>query len=239
MSCPLCHQQDFNPIGEKNNHSIVCCQSCGFIHVNPMPQSTQLEELYDNYSQTDNYLKKLKKKIFTSKYKLKKLNKYLHSKQKRFLDVGCSIGATVEAANRLGYSAMGIDLDKTVINQAKKLFPDNKFQAITTNELTESKQLFDLIYCAEVIEHVPDPHDFMKSLNNLLSPGSLLYLTTPDAGHRKVPKDFVSWNRATPPEHIGYFNKQTMGKLLSDHGFEVIKFFWSHRANMRVICRKL
>ena len=239
MSCPLCEHQNNKPIGEKNDHQIVCCLFCGFIHVNPMPKSPQLEELYDQYGHTESYLKKIKKKIFTSKHKLKKLNKYLNQNQNQFLDVGCSIGATVEAANRLGYEATGIDLDKKVIKQAQKLFPTNKFQAITTDELEQTNIQYDLIYCAEVVEHVPDPHAFMASLNKLLKTGAILYLTTPDAGHRKVPKDFVSWNRVTPPEHIGYFTRKTMSLLLEKQGFKVIKFKWSHRTNMRVICKKL
>ncbi|MFK8011157.1 MAG: class I SAM-dependent methyltransferase [Marinicellaceae bacterium] len=239
MSCPLCNQQNHQYIGEKNNYKLVKCLSCDFIHVNPMPQSTILEKLYDHYSQTDNYLKKLKKKIFTSRYKLKKLRKYLKSNHLKFLDVGCSIGATVEAAHQLGFLATGIDLDKVAIKEASTLFPNNQFQTITTQDLAKNKNLYDLIYCAEVVEHVPDPHEFISSLNSLMNKGSILYLTTPDAGHRKVPKDFVSWNRVTPPEHIGYFNRQTMTKLLEEHNFQIIKYFWSHRANMRVVCRKV
>ncbi len=206
--------------------------------MNPMPVASKIEGIYHEYHQTSNYLRKLKKKLFTSKYKLKKLRKYTNPQQNNFLDVGCSIGATVEAAHRLGYNATGIDLDDSVIKQAKQLFPGCHFDTLTLDDLQAKNLKFNLIYCAEVIEHVPDPHEFLESISAVLSKGAVLYITTPDAGHRKVPKDFLSWRQVTPPEHIVFFSKKTMSRLLTKHGFEVIKFKWSHRANLRVICRK-
>lgn len=239
MNCPLCADNHSISIGTKNNCHISQCENCQFIFMNPMPKATKIEDIYDDYRQTKNYLNKLKKKIFTSKHKLRKLKKYLNANQNEFLDVGCSIGATVEAANRLGYSATGIDLDSAVIEQAKKLFTDCQFHPLSTDELVAKNKQFDLVYCAEVIEHVPDPHAFMQSLSALVKLDGILYLTTPDAGHRKVPKDFVSWKQVIPPEHIIYFNRKNMNTLLVEHGFEAIKFKWNHRANMRVICRKI
>jgi len=238
MSCPLCHENISSPLGCKNNFKLVTCQACGFIHVDPMPTTTQLEELYQDYRQTKNYLKKLKKKVLTSRFKLKRLKKHQSLLGQKFLDVGCSVGATVEAARRLGYQSMGIDLDEPVVKQAQEIFSQCEFKAASTGELIAMKRRFDLIYCAEVIEHVPEPHQFVQSLADLLNNKGLLFLTTPDAGHRKVPKDFVSWNRVTPPEHIGYFNRKTMQGILQEHGFKIIKFYWSHRANLRVLCQK-
>ncbi len=238
MSCPLCFETSFVAIGEKNGYKLVICSSCDFIYVNPMPTTTQLEDVYKDYRQTKRYLKKLRKKIFTSTFKLKRLKRHQKTSGKDFLDVGCSIGATVEAAHRLGYQSMGIDLDKPVITRAQKMFPHNEFKSITTNSLVKMGRTFDFIYCAEVIEHVPDPCQFMTSLIELMNKSALLYLTTPDAGHRRVPQDFVSWNRVTPPEHIGYFNRKTMDMIIQKHGLKVIKFYWSHRANLRVLCYK-
>ncbi len=239
MTCPLCQNTTSKPVGTKNNFSLVACDRCNFIYVAPVPESAQLHTLYDGYSQTDKYLKKLKKKIFTSKLKVKRIGKFINSTQKQFLDVGCSIGATVAAADQLGYNAMGIDLDEVALKKANELFGECEFQAITTQDLLSTGRKYDVIYCAEVIEHVPDPHDFMQSLVDLLNPDGVLYLTTPDAGHVRVPKDFVSWNRVTPPEHICYFSRKNMKTLLEQHQLKPIKFYWSHRANMRVIARKL
>ena len=240
MSCPVCNTEVYTEIGRKNNFTLVDCQSCSCIYVNPIPEPSQLQGIYEDYQPTEKYIKKLKKKIFTSVYKLLRLRRYQNNNNgKTFLDVGCNIGATVRAAQKLGYDSMGIDLDETSISKAKELFDQCEFESCSTFDLIKKERKFDFIYCSEVIEHVPFPREFVQSLADLMQPGALLYLTTPDSGHRKIPKDFLSWKEIKPPEHIVFFKKSTMRYILQEHGFEIVKFFWNHRANLRVICKKL
>lgn len=238
MSCPICNNTVSNTIGIKNNLTLVVCSSCACIYVDPVPQNEHLQEMYDDYLPTEKYVKKLKKKILTSRYKIFRLKKHQKSPGNTFLDVGCNIGATVKAAQISGYSATGIDLDKTSVSKASELFEDCEFQACSTFDLIETGRKFDFIYCSEVIEHVPNVQAFVQSLADLMHPGALLYLTTPDAGHPKVPKNILNWKEVKPPEHLVFFNKSNMRLLLQEHDFEIIKFFWNHRANLRVVCRK-
>lgn len=239
MSCPVCNGKTSNEIGIKNKHPLVACPSCTCIYVSPTPTASQLENLYEDYQPTEKYIKKLKKKTYTSVYKLMRLKKYRKNGGNTFLDVGCNIGATVRAAQKLGYDAMGIDLDGVSVAKAQELFEKCEFEACSTFDLVKMGRKFDFIYCSEVIEHVPSPHEFVQSLADLMTSGALLYLTTPDTGHRKVPKDFLSWKEVKPPEHIVFFNESSMRHILQEHGFEIIKFFWNHRANLRVVCRKV
>jgi 2-polyprenyl-3-methyl-5-hydroxy-6-metoxy-1,4-benzoquinol methylase len=238
MSCPVCQTENPKEIGLKNNHMLVSCPTCSCVFVDPTPDFDQIEDLYDDYLATDKYLKKLKKKTFTARYKIFRLKKHLKKSQTRFLDVGCNIGATVRAAEIMGFNPMGIDLDNTSINKAKELFDTCEFEACSTFDLVERGRKFDFVFCSEVIEHVPFSQQFVKSLADLMDSGGLLYLTTPDIGHTRVPQDILSWKEIKPPEHIVFFNKHSMRKLLEEQGFEIIKFYRNHRANLRVVCKK-
>ncbi len=194
--------------------------------------------MYDEYLPTEKYLKKLKKKILTSRYKIFRLKKYQKNIGKEFLDVGCNIGATVRAAQLSGFNAMGIDLDKTSISKANELFDHCEFEAYSTFELVKKRRKFDFIYCSEVIEHVPNAHAFVQSLADLLETNAILYLTTPDAGHPKVPQNIINWKEVKPPEHLIFFNKNNLRTILKCHGIEIIKIYKNHRANLRVVCEK-
>lgn len=238
MSCPLCIKEIFKPVGSKNEFELFKCQNCKLIFVHPEPNQEQLQNIYNDYDETEKYLKKLNKKRLTSKFKLKRISKFLSISQNKFLDVGCNIGATVIAAHNLGFQSSGIDLDKKAIKKAKELFKDCQFDSITTQDLVKSNKKFDLIYCAEVIEHIVDIHSFMESLSNLTNPNGVLYLTTPDAGHIRVPKKIANWKEVKPPEHIRFFNKKNMKKLLQTYQFKIEKLYCNHRANLRVIARK-
>lgn len=238
MSCPVCNNNDPSILGKKNKLTLVVCPTCACVYIDPLPESEQLQEMYDDYLPTEKYLKKLKKKTLTSRYKIFRLKKYQKSTGKKFLDVGCNIGVTVRAAQLSGFNSMGIDLDKTSINKAKELFEHCEFEACSTFELVETGRKFDFIYCSEVIEHVPDAHAFVQSLADLMETNAILYLTTPDAGHPRVPTNILDWKEVKPPEHLVYFNKNNIRTLLQGHEIEIIKVFWNHRANLRLVCRK-
>ncbi len=238
MKCPVCNNNTPEKIGEKNDLTLVKCPTCTLIYVDPIPKMDSISDIYEDYLPTAKYLKKLKKKILTSRYKIFRLKKYQKNAGKKFLDVGCNIGATVRAAQLSGYNASGIDLDSTAVNHATELFEDCEFTACSTFELVKAERKFDFIYCSEVIEHIPDVHTFVQSLADLMETNAILYLTTPDAGHSRVPENILDWKEVKPPEHLVFFNKSNIRILLQEHGIEIIKIFWNHRANLRAVCRK-
>lgn len=235
--CPLCASNGKVEIGVVNDWPIVQCAECALYYLDPLPSPDQLSAVYDDYEKTPKYLAKLRKKRLTAAYKLMLVRRYLEGSSQKFLDLGCNLGVVCEAARRQGFEAHGIDLDAAAISQAGELFPQCHFETISSYAMAERGDRFDLLYCAEVIEHVPEVHEFAASLRQLLRPGGVLYLTTPDAGHRKVPAEFIEWSMVIPPEHVVLYNQDNLRRLLGQHGFDVVRFRPCHRANMRVIAR--
>ena len=235
--CPLCSESRADSVGQKNGYPIVRCVNCGLIYLSPMPAAEEIAAMYDDYDPTQMYLGKYRKKILTATYKQKLAARHLESGSRRFLDIGCNLGAVCEAARRQGFDATGIDLDEATLDKARELFPDCRFDCITSYELAERGEKFDLVFCTEVLEHVPETHRFAASFRDLLNDRGILYLTTPDAGHKRIPDDFVSWDEVKPPEHVMFYSRDTVSRLLQQHGFEIIRFRWCHRANLRVLAR--
>ncbi len=235
--CPLCGESRVRDLGSRDGYPVVCCVACGLYFLDPMPTAQDLSAIYDDYDATDKYLAKYRKKILTATYKQKLVGRHLPKDAKTFLDIGCNIGAVCEAARRLGYESMGIDLDEPTLKLARELAPNCRFQRLTSYELAGQGENFDLVFCTEVLEHVPEAHEFAASFRQLVKSGGILYLTTPDAGHWRVPKDFITWNEVKPPQHLTWYSRQTLVRLLQEHGFDIIRFRRCHRANLRVIAR--
>ncbi|MBT8058844.1 MAG: class I SAM-dependent methyltransferase [Xanthomonadales bacterium] len=235
--CPLCSNVQADTLGVKEGYPVVRCRNCDLYYLQPMPGSEELAAIYDDYDSTEMYLRKYRKKILTATYKQKLVGRYLGSGPKRFLDIGCNVGAVCEAARRQGFESTGIDLDEPTLQKARELSPGCRFECMTSYELAERGEKFDLVFCTEVLEHVPETHEFAASFRDLLNDRGVLYLTTPDAGHRRVPADFISWDEVKPPQHLIFYGRDTVTRLLEAHGFEIIRFRWCHRANLRVIAR--
>lgn len=239
MSCPICNSSSTNSIGEKNGFNLDCCSQCGLFFANPMPTDDVIDAFYQNYVTAIKYKKKVFKKTLTALVKIMRASFYKRTTTKSFLDVGCNIGSVVRAAKILGYQATGIDLDVGAIQTAKEKDPSSEYVAQGPESFSKTGNTYDLVFCMEVLEHTPNVREFAKSLRKLTKKGGVLYLTTPDSGHWKVPGDFPSWKEVRPPEHIVWFNKSNIRELFEASGFEIIKIMKYHRANIRLLARAM
>ncbi|MFN7113010.1 MAG: class I SAM-dependent methyltransferase [Alphaproteobacteria bacterium] len=239
LRCYGCGGVDFSPVGGKNGYSFLACADCRTAMVNPYPSDEQLAEFYSNYRMNDSYVARQNSKMRRSKGRVKRMMRH-GAPGKRFLDIGCSVGYVTVAAHAYGLESFGVDVDATAIEIAKKSFPgQGNFECISIHDLAARGDTFDMAYMSEVIEHVNDPETFIASTAKLLKTGGLLYLTTPDAGHFGVPRDFVQWNMVTPPNHLTLFTRKGMMALLARHGLKTERFQWAFKPGMKIFARKI
>jgi 2-polyprenyl-6-hydroxyphenyl methylase / 3-demethylubiquinone-9 3-methyltransferase len=98
------------------------------------------------------------------------------------LDVGCGAGLAAEALARAGFSVLGIDAASPLVAAAEAHAAGRglplAYRTALPEDLRAEGALFPLITSLEVIEHVPDPAEFLATLRALLAPGGLLFLST-------------------------------------------------------------
>ncbi len=222
-------------VGHSNGYDLMRCPACASVVVAPWPTVEDLIAFYQSYKGTTDYRKKSVRKIQRASRRLKKISP--RAPGKRLLDVGCNYGFTVKAGLDLGFDAHGIDIDATAVQASREAFGAH-YECIAVQDYAARGDTADIVYTSEVIEHVPDPDSFIAAIARILVPNGVLYLTTPDAGHFTVPKDFANWHNVMPPEHITYFTRKGMAQLLGTHGLKVEKFFFSFKSGMRLIARK-
>jgi SAM-dependent methyltransferase len=237
MACPVCRADNFIGIGKKNGFPVVYCQSCSQRFVHPMPSTDIIDAYYAKYWINEKNIRNGDKKI----RKLKRILRPVLRKApgKSFLDVGCNTGFGVEAARRLGFDASGIDLSAEAIEIAQRLYPENRFITGTAQEFSCRGESFDAVLCREVIEHMPEVHSFMAALRSLMKIGAVLWLTTPDADHFRVPKNFPQWKEVIPPEHISYFNLKSLRRLFSGYGIEILRRKYELKPSLRIMARRI
>jgi cyclopropane fatty-acyl-phospholipid synthase-like methyltransferase len=235
-TCIVCGGHRFTTLGTWQHYNLFRCEECrlGFVH--PIPGAAEIAAIYDQYASNESYTGKAKRKVARA---LKRMRRYAHmAPGKRFLDVGCNVGTSVEAARRLGFEAYGIDIDEASVGIAREIFPGGTYHAGPIESLPPEWGNFDFLFSTEVIEHIPDPHAYFAALSPRVNKGALLYLTTPDGDHWRVPKDFTTWDQVFPPQHLYYFSRDAMRRFLDRHGFDVVKYEWNLKPNLKVLARK-
>ncbi|MBF0283653.1 MAG: bifunctional 2-polyprenyl-6-hydroxyphenol methylase/3-demethylubiquinol 3-O-methyltransferase UbiG [Magnetococcales bacterium] len=99
------------------------------------------------------------------------------------LDIGCGGGLLSESLAESGVRVMGIDRSEKTIGAAKahqaESGSDVDYRVCATGDLlAERPASFDVVLAMEVLEHVPDPRDFLRECAGLLKPGGRLFFST-------------------------------------------------------------
>jgi len=101
----------------------------------------------------------------------------------RVLDVGCACGALADHVPPARY--VGVDVDVDAIDVARRTYGSHQFLSVDEFEAAGLPP-FDVIVALAVIEHVPDPGEWLARWSAHLAEGGRLVLTTPHPLFRKV-----------------------------------------------------
>jgi 2-polyprenyl-3-methyl-5-hydroxy-6-metoxy-1,4-benzoquinol methylase len=152
------------------------------------------------------------------------------------LDVGMGEGNFLEALkkDRPEIEAWGIELEKQSFNKAKNKI-DKALEGTIEDNLTNlPDNYFDCITFNDVIEHLVDPVQTLKSIKLKLKDDGVLIASIPNMRYifnmKKIILDLIfkkDWryydSGIMDKTHLHFYTKLTMQELLSESGFELIK----------------
>lgn len=221
LTCPLTNSDRKVLIARQNGYDWYRFPESGILRVDLTrglaDEVDFQEEFADLY--VDTYERKFDKKMQRSI----KRAKYLKSitSGRTLVDVGSNVGIFCEACHREGFDPVGIEISQPLFDHARKRFPHLSFVNQPLETCAEERQ-FDVVYCAEVIEHTLDPAAFARSLRQLLKPGGVLFLTTPAASqYLEFGKPFTD---LSAPDHKVYFDRDSIIPFLEAAGFTDVRF---------------
>ena len=101
----------------------------------------------------------------------------------RLLDIGCGGGLLCEPMSRLGFAVTGVDASERNIATAAAHAAEQglaiDYRAAAAEQLLAAGEPpFDVVLNMEVIEHVAEPGDFLRTCARLLAPGGLMIVAT-------------------------------------------------------------
>jgi len=136
---------------------------------------------------------------------------------RRLLDVGCACGELLALARLRGWDTYGVELSPHAAAAARERF-DLPVYVGTLEEQNGRVGTFDVIIATDVIEHVPSPRQFVRTIHDRLNPGGVAILETPNWGgrwRRFGGRRWIGYNRF----HIFLFDGRSLSQLMKAGGF--------------------
>jgi len=156
------------------------------------------------------------------------IKKYMSLKES-LLDVGCGEGFFAKKLFDMGWSVKCVDFSSEGLSnhnpELLDFFDQGDLLTYLNNRSVKDSE-YGLINLDNVLEHVVDPEQLLVSLRNVMGPNSIARI--------EVPNDFSRFQSlllslgcteetwVSPPEHMSYFNKNSLVNLLNGTGFEVV-----------------
>lgn len=140
----------------------------------------------------------------------------------KLLDVGCSSGAFLADAVKMGFRAEGVEPAAAPVATAQAAGL-NVRQGLL-QDIGYADGQFDAVSLLEVIEHLQDPHALLQECRRILRPGGILLVGTGNAASWTFAAEGARWEYlsiAGHGGHVSFYNPQSLGTLAQRSGFSV------------------
>jgi SAM-dependent methyltransferase len=233
MNCICCLSTEVVPGKPLHGYRMMACRNCGFAFVHPLPSPAEIEAFY-NKTRVVADLKQIIRGYIAAFDRGENAPKHdwfghviaeakqLTGKEKlNILEVGSGYGYFVHYAKKQGHLVKGTEVTRDYAEAGSSVVGDINYVEGGDYDKVVSDGWADLIYLEHVFEHVLQPDELMPQLKRKLAPGGVLHISVPNS------RSFLSrvmgarWPWATPPDHLYYYTKKSLGLYLQNRGFQV------------------
>jgi 2-polyprenyl-3-methyl-5-hydroxy-6-metoxy-1,4-benzoquinol methylase len=233
--------------GHPDSFVLARCEGCGHRRLDATMTEAQITQLYTRYyprSQLDiaSWAPPQESAGLAAWWRGDRANAFRWvAPRVRVLDIGCGFGESLGYHRSRGCEAHGVEADANILRVAERhglnvrhgLFDPRHYEPAS----------FDAVTLDQVIEHVADPVPVLRGIREVLKPGGLLVLSTPNAGGwgaRVFGRHWIHWHA---PYHLQFFSRTSMARAAADAGLVIeqrrtitntrwLDFQWCHLASL-------
>ncbi len=215
--CLVCNSSRLKEMKKYQHAYLVKCNNCGFVFSQRNPTEDELIKHYTNYPREHHI-----SPLTINKYHQILASFERYRKTNNLLDVGCGNGHFLVEAKNMGWNVYGTEYTDDAVYVCNKKEICIKKGKLVSNSF--KKNFFDIITSFEVIEHINYPVQEIKVFYRFLRPKGIVYITTPN--FNSISRFILNhnWNIIEYPEHLSYYTKNTLNKLMKKNSFENIAF---------------
>lgn len=143
----------------------------------------------------------------------------------RILDFGCGAGDNLLKMHLYGFTHLeGAD---PFLPEDVDVAPGVHLRKKTHIDLEGQH---DWVVMHHSFEHLPDPHEMLRSARRVLAPNGRILIRMPIMGRAAWRQYGVNWAQIDPPRHLVLYTPEGIKALAEAEGFRVVKMFYDSTA---------
>ncbi len=138
----------------------------------------------------------------------------------RVLDLGCGAGRFLAALREAGAEPVGVEIAEAAIERARTNVPGADVRLLEPDgTIPVAHGEFDLVWCSEVLEHIPDVGAALFEVRRVLKPGGRLLATVPHVSRARA---LLRFEQEFDPlgQHVRFFTRRSLASTLVATGFD-------------------
>jgi SAM-dependent methyltransferase len=139
----------------------------------------------------------------------------------RVLDVGSGYGYFRVALDKAGFEHEGLEVSDHGRTVARKAFGQRTHPGFLEDHWEEWSERFDVVTGFDLIEHVPDPVEFLQKVAFVLRPGGFVGLKTPNLDSPEA-DIFGPHYHSLKREHLVLFSPDSLTEAAGQAGLEPV-----------------
>ncbi len=220
--CYSCNEAGYHPYASENGYTLVKCNGCGLLYVNPRPTDAAISQAHQYGEHTDKklYLSGAYDKSIISRYHQVLRDLYgdtLKESPRSWVDVGCGWGEFIEALN--SYSGGQVNTIGIEPNQMKRTSAQQRGLNVDYFDLDTHDKQYDVLSLLNVYSHLTDPKMILGQWRRLLRPGGEFLIETGDTATLSS-KDH--YRPLFLPDHLSFASEEIVCGILEEIGFEIV-----------------
>lgn len=248
--CPVCASPSINPYKESSfdyhalskeqikitdkdygmTWDLSRCNSCTHVFANPSPSQSFISSLYSEV-EDPLYQAEAENRGRNFERILSCLEK-LQPEKGRLFDVGAATGILLNLAQQRDWKPDGIEASSWAVKVASQQYGLELLQGDFETTAIPAEN-YNAVSMVDFIEHIPHPLEAMEKAHEILIPGGVLCLVTPDIKSIAAKIRGQMWWHFRPG-HLGYFTTKSLETLVERTGFQIVeerKYAWTFSAH--------
>jgi SAM-dependent methyltransferase len=227
VCCPLCGDVRSEPWAMERGFTIVRCDACRLLFVNPRPASDAIDRAVRTglHGGAAEGLEVVARRVPAKvRYYVARLgdlfaDRWSAGEPVSWLDVGAGYGELLEAVSRL--APPGSRLQGLEPMQPKAAAAVARGLDVTADYLRPSHPKVQVVSFVDVFSHLPDFRAFLADVRAVLLPDGEIFMETgnlADVGERNEFPDELG-----VPDHLVFSGEGQLERYLSEAGFELVQ----------------